>query len=628
MNRFLLKLLWQPSRKAGVTPRELVLGSEASRLSVLSLIAALGVLIVALSYSASRIGLEVAMTLFWVGLVVVFAPAFARLFAPDLGRSEAAILLIILGIASCAVAFLRTPRYFSGFDELLHWRTAYDILQSGRLFTPNELLPVSPFFPGLENATTAVSNLTGLPIMPAAMLTLVVCRVVAVLGLFLLFERVSGSTNVGAVGVAVYMGASVFMFFDVQFGYESLAIPLVILSMNMTAAMSTTSGRNRWAWFATVFLVNISLIAAHHLTTYLLVAYLVVWSVADMTVPRVKVEQRLNPLPMAVMLAIGSLVWVTWIARPTLRYLASPIDSMITAVGRVIMGTGGTRQLFVNEAGEAAALFEPVVGVLSVLILGFSLLLGLWEWWTNDRRNVPAIMFAVCAAAFPALPLLRLSPTTWEAGNRLTATVFIALGFVVASGYVRSALLDRVPFPRQFFLVPFLIVILFGGVIGGSSPQTRLPAPYRAAADARSIDDQVLAAADWARTRIGVNNRMAADRISTSIMGSYGGQRMVVNQGDNVTVSGLFLSYTLDVSSCRFVQREQIRYIVIDKRIATVLPLFGFYFEQWEALEVNYEFIPPVNIATLEKFDNAPGVSRLYDSGDIVIYDVGNMICE
>jgi hypothetical protein len=602
-------------------------GEGVGWLPVLSVIIALGTVIVAAAYALSRTGSESAMAVFWVGLVILYAPAAARFFAANLSRIEAIGLLAWLAIGTYLVSAMRSPRYFGPVDELLHWRTAFDIQQSGHLFTPNELLPVSPFFPGLENAAIAVSSVSGLDIIQSGFLVIGVARIIGVLALYLLFEHIGKSVNVAAVATATYMGASTYVYFDSQFGYESLAIPLAAFSIYMIVASRKATGRASWVFNGVILLVFTAVIVTHHLTSYFLAIFLLIWGVVEVAT-RKSHERNLIPLGLACVVILICVLWVGWVARPTIIYLSSPIRSMTSSIAGLFSGASETRELFVNNAGETTALFEPIVGIMSVLALGLSLLLGLWDWWKRERQIKLATVLVVCGIVFPALPLMRLVPDTWEAANRLAAFVYVGLGYIVGVGYVRSELLERLPIDRRLFLVPCLTISLLGGVIGGSSPQTRLPGPFRAAAESRAIDNQVLAAADWARLKLGTNHTMAGDRVGTDVMGSYGGQKMVVNQNNTVSVSSLFLSYTILPHHCDFIRRHRLGYLVIDKRITEVVPLLGYYFEPWEELEISYEFVPPVDIAVLEKFDLAPGVSRLYDSGDIVIYGVEHLICE
>src|SRR5215475_3507931 len=120
---------------------------------------ALGVVLMALASNAGRNSASSGYTLFWVGLIFIFLPIAFYVFREQTSRNERVLLLAFLGVALYLVKVLEYPLYFTFFDEFLHWRTAQDILATGHLFTPNSLLPVSPFFPGLELVTDSLVKL-------------------------------------------------------------------------------------------------------------------------------------------------------------------------------------------------------------------------------------------------------------------------------------------------------------------------------------------------------------------------------------------------------------------------------------------------------------------------------------
>ncbi|MBI3739650.1 MAG: hypothetical protein HY258_11435 [Chloroflexi bacterium] len=203
----------------------------------------------------------------------------------------------------------------------------------------------------------------------------------------------------------------------------------------------------------------------------------------------------------------------------------------------------------------------------------------------------------------------------------MSGFIYVALAFIVAIGMMEFPLPPRGLQIRPWIVAPCIILIFVGGVVAGSSPQTRLPSPYLPAAESRSIDEEATMAAEWSRKILGPNNRMVGDRTMTTLMGAYGTQRMVLNLSDDVSISGLFLRYKVTDSDREIIKKAQIRYLVIDRRISTVLPILGYYFEKWEQLIVQY--VPPVNISALEKYDTTKDVSTIYDSGNVVIYDIG-----
>src|SRR5207237_10614979 len=63
--------------------------------------------------------------------------------------------------------------------------------------------------------------------------------------------------------------------------------------------------------------------------------------------------------------------------------------------------------------------------------------------------------------------------------------------------------------------------------------------------------------------------------------------------------------------------RHGVQYIVVDYRLSTGLPRIGFYFDNEDP-----PYSKPIDPAVLAKFDGVQNVSRVFDSGDIAIYNV------
>jgi hypothetical protein len=157
-------------------------------------------------------------------------------------------------------------------------------------------------------------------------------------------------------------------------------------------------------------------------------------------------------------------------------------------------------------------------------------------------------------------------------------------------------------------------------LIAGWPSWARLPGPYLVGADTRSIEPQGIGAAEWAYNYLGSDNRISADRINGLLMGAYGNQRIVTGVSDQLFLAPVFFSSQLTADDQALLERGQIRYLVVDHRLSTAPPMFGVYLESGEP--GTHEHNEPIPLAALTKFDMLSNVSRLYDSGDIVIYDV------
>lgn len=585
----------------------------------MSVVCAVGVWSLSVAFALSRNGSGMFAVFFWIGLILLFVPVAARFAMADVSRQEGVGMLLLLSIGTFLIPYMRSPLFFRGFDEFLHWRTAYDILQNQRLFTLNSLLPVSPHYPGLESITTALVNLTGLSIIDAGFIVIAASRLIMFLGLYLLYEQLTQSVRVAGIATLVYMGSSTFMYFDSQFGYETLALPLAITCLLVIFRRNNASRGARWVWSVIALLIMFTVVVTHHVTSYMLMVFLVAWIVTDLILKWRGLESA-TPLGMAAWLIGLIWLWVAFAATDTIAYLTPIVNGALNSFYGVITGTGETRQLFQNSAGQGAVVVERFIGILSVLVLALALPFGLWQWLLRYKHKALPMAFALISIAYPALPLMRLSGGSWDMANRLSGFIFIALAFIVAVAMMEFPLPRKLHRPRKWLVVIGLLLIFLGGIVGGSSPNSRVPQPYRPAAGERSVDSEGLAAAEWARTMLGPDNRFVADRTDVVLIGAYGVQRMITDLNDRVSVSGLLLRYKLTPSDYNVINKVNIRYVAIDRRIAQALSTEGYYVEEWEQLIVS--FVPPPSLSVLEKFDYVPNVSRIFDSGSLVFYDI------
>ena len=118
------------------------------------------------------------------------------------------------------VKVMHSPTQFTFGDELQHWLTAQNLLTAQHLFSQNSILPISPYYPGLEIVTSALVNLTGMSIYSAGILIIAAARLVLVLTLYVIYEIISHSPRVAGLGTLLYIANPMFLFFDAQFAYE------------------------------------------------------------------------------------------------------------------------------------------------------------------------------------------------------------------------------------------------------------------------------------------------------------------------------------------------------------------------------------------------------------------------
>ncbi len=595
-------------------------------LPTLSLVGALGVLLVARGYAAALTGGASAELQFWAGLLVMFVPVVARLCSVTAPRHERIGLVVVLGLefflvkvlyqASAVNPVASLPIVFN--DEHAHWRTSFDIMRTGHLFRSNPLLMVAPLYPGLGNVTTAIANLTGLSITAASTLTLAATRPVLMLALYRVFEEIGGSSRVAGIAVALYVTNPNFLFFQSQFAYESLALPLTMMTL-LVLVRRARGHRGAGSMLALVLGVG-AVVITHHLTSYALAALLLLW----MGIAFARghgLRDRLNPWATALVVTASSLAWLLIVANRTVGYLAPVLKNAVTELFSMIIGEATRRELFRPPAGTPPAAWERLAAFGSIGLIMLGLPFGLLRIWLRHRTDVLFLVFGAGALAYPGSLALRLTAKGGEVSQRASEFLFLPLGFVLALAIVAIHLprsLTRWIVPSAFATVA--AVLLLGSVVAGRPPWLRMPGPYLVGADPRSIDPQGVAAAEWTRTHLGPDNRMLADRVNRLLMGSYGVQYPVTQYGGGVSTSDVVLSPDFGEIEQRTLYRAAIRYVVIDHRLSTALPMTGVYFEGTETGARSH--VAPIDPVNLAKLDGRMGANRIFDTGDIEIYDV------
>jgi hypothetical protein len=581
---------------------------------------------VAVGYTRSRASEGWGEPLFWWGLVLIFAPIAFRLFViQTLERRERLGLLLVLQVLLYFVTMLQYPLTFSSFDEFAHWRTAQDIAATGHLFQDNSLLTISPIYPGLEMITNAVSDLTGLSLTLSGRIVVGVAHLLLVLALYLLFERVTGSARLAGIAVALYMTNPHYVFFDAQYAYESIALPMAVFVL-FVAARAVHLGdtlRTRLGFIIAAIVGVWTVVVMHHLTSYALMGFLLLWMLASLLRSRRTWDSV--SLGIFVLLGLASVAfWLVYTQSRALAYLTPVVAGAIHQLQLILAGEAATRQLFHDYGGDVTPLWQRVMASGSVGLILVGIVPGIFWIWRN-RVNAAVLALAVWALLYVPSQALRLSQAGIEVADRATEFVFLGLATVLAIGMtqVKPDILNR---RAAIWALSILTTVLFiGGIVAGSGPDwERFPGPFLVSADARSLTQEGVSAAQWASVNLGSGHRVATDRVNSLLMATYGRQRVITSLDDNIDPSPLFTSLTFDDTDLGILRDTHIQYLVADLRLSTGLPRRGFYFSEIEPDAFNYT--APMSKAALTKFDDLPSVNRVFDSGDIVIYDTGALL--
>jgi hypothetical protein len=570
--------------------------------------------------------------MFWGGLFLLALPLMTRAAWPGVSSSEHIYLLILLAAATFAVKLLYSPTGFGQFDEFLHVVTATDILKTKRLFSSNSMLPISPRYPAMEIVTTALCSLSGMTIFHAATIVLLACRTLFIVCLYRFLALITRSSRIAVISCLLYMGSSVYVLFDSQFAYESLAVPLFAFLLFIETKFSDRLGFTAYVFL--VLLVVFPLTTSHHLTSYAAESLLLGFVFLTL-IRRATLSWRIAVAP--VLLGLSILFWSAFIGDPAASYLGPLIAHVSAGVQNTIHHQSSGRQFFQAEDGTSTPQLLQLVAVMSVLIIAGLLSVGFFTslaaaaalpakagWgrlrtigllrWHNDRL----LGLTLLTLLWPLTVVLRVVPSGWEIGNRMSYFVFIAVGLVGAIAIMRCWRSNQQWLVGSLMGMLLATVFLGGVVSGWGVPGAK---QYRVEADGLSIEPMGIATSRWARTHLGEGNRFVSDRDNTILLATYGRQDIVSSIYDGLDTSYLFSSIKPD-GERSVIAQNRIHYLLADLRLTTGLPFIGSYFETTEPDELHAR---PLDSRVFFKYDHTPGVSRVFDNGYIMIYDVSRV---
>ena len=578
-------------------------------------VAALGLGVQVVGYSFGSAGhSSIALTLFYTGLVLIYVPCASRLLASNATRRERLQVCVFLGLMLLLSYYMRSPLRFDRFDELLHLATLRQIAIQRHLFTQNSELPISPYYPGLELVTLVAHWGTGLPLVASQLLVLVVSRILLVLGIFLIIERLSGSAHVAGIGVLIYAASPQFYVFNSGFAYQTLALPLALGVIFLLLRGLGSEGAGLGQRFGLCLGCLAALTITHHVVSWITVGLLIVWAIA-----LARSHQRAAARAVGIIAAAGIVFvggWTVFVGVRVWRYLAPVFEQAYDQVAGYLAGTYHGRQFF--QEGVATPDWERVLVVASVL--AWLLLIVAAGGAVVKRRtlrdNPLRWVLLIVALSYPLLIAVRFSSEAAEIAERASTFVFFAIALIVGSWFVvaHRGLKLRLA-------VGTALVLFLGGLILGSGPDWALvPGPYLISADQRSVDALSISATTWAADHLPEGSRIAADRVNTALLGATG-RLLPVTGLDGVNVTPIFFSHDFSARDLSLMRSADILYFLVDYRLTRGLPYVGFYFESDPTYNGQH-----LTMEDLAKFVDTAGVRQIYHNSAISIYNVSALI--
>jgi hypothetical protein len=349
----------------------------------------------------------------------------------------------------------------------------------------------------------------------------------------------------------------------------------------------------------------------------------VIWSACALWVGRGRPRRNrpYAPVALAAVSVAAIVAWLVIVAGSTQNYLGGIASNAGNGLLDTLRGSNTTRALFTSGT-EVAPLWERGLSVVAVGLTLGALLLGALVIWRGRRARPALIPFLILALAYPLLLPLRLIGSAAETANRSTEFLYLGLGAVIAAGVVFWQPRRRRfkgPGPR---LVTGLVcsLIIFGGVAVSWQYSTRLPEDPTAAAVPYELTPQAIQADGWAAESLGGGHRFAADLLSRLGLATYGNQDPLYAPDDGISSWQVMAPEEVDPAVRQAIREGAVEFVLVERRLHDGIPTSGYYFDRGEPMAGLYR--RPIGLRTLEKFEDQPGASLVYDNGTQQIFAV------
>lgn len=585
-------------------------------ISVIALVAAIGVLVSSLGYADGRAGAGSSsgpgIALYWLGQVLIILPIGGRLLSRrQMSNGSTIALIVVLTIAEYLLKVNYSPLGFGFNDEFLHWRGTTNMLQSGKLFELNYGLPIGTHYPGIEEVTSALISATGLSVFEAGLVVAGAAHLLYILFLYLAFCVAIRSHRIAGIAILLYYSAPALTSFNSMFVYETLA--LAFFGMCIVAGLRSAiekSPSDRTRWFIVAVLCIFATTITHHVTSYMLTLFLILVAIASRLTGSRNTALRFAALGGISLLSV--VLWIALIARDTISYFSPTVVGMADSLKNLTNGgSSGATSTSSSPFGNVA------LGAVGLLLITVLIVIGAWQAWKRYRRH-PWIMGMGIGGTLGWIAYLGIRLGTAD-GQELAgrAATYIFIPVCVLAALALTRLVNSPPVRRLGSAVTALVVaaitaLLIDGLANGWPPYwERLPGPHQVAAFEASVDPEEVDISNWSLAELGPGWRIASDQGIYPVLIGYGGQDPLQQ------ISWLYATPQWTTALQEQASAQNVQYVETDTRLTKSLSPNGIYFPGDTTMPTK-----PLPLANLTKFNHIEGVARVYDDGTINFYDL------
>jgi hypothetical protein len=589
------------------------------------LVVATGILLVALAYARARESLSFAGPIFWTGQIFIFAFVVYRILKPSTSPRDREFLVILYAGAQSMIRWAYSPYMFQWFDELQHFRSLLNVLATHHLFHTNFDLPISPRYPGMENVAAELAQVSSASPFIAGVLVASISHLLLPASILLLFREVSQASRVTCVGVLLYLLSPQIHYFETSFVYENVALPFLVLSIFFSIRFATHQhGRHRN--FAGLLACVVIAVITHHVTAIATVGLL---AGIALTTSLFR-DTRSLARPLAKCAASAAFIvacWMFFVAPQTREYLGDVGPQILNGLAQLGQAQG--------KAKLPTSLPIPIIDRVCNPG-GVALMLVLLAVSVRRARPLPPLQrlfIWMAPGLYAAMILIRLFVGSSSNGEHPDGAELAIRSLTYSSLFTAltvAAVLDRVAstagarygrsvaMPSGLVSATTIAVVLLLHSITTGLPQwwQRLPGPFRVDSFVKGIDVVGTSRAEWAATNLQPGSRYFGDMTSMALVSALSQLDPVGNPGS------LYDTPRLIPEDSALIGGLSATYLDVDTRMTQEAPVTRYFFKA-DVMMGDRE--APLYESSLAKFDDLPGISRIYDSGYDHFYDLRGM---
>lgn len=563
-------------------------------------------------------------------------PAGYRALAGRTTPTQRWLLVALIGAWDYLPKFLRDPGAPLFSDELAHYRQVVEVSGSHRLYPANPLLPIVRVFPGQQALITALHQVTGLSIWVIAEVTLLLLHTAAVVGVMALAARLTGSYRAAAISALVFTTTSNFMFFDSQFSYESIGLPLTIWTL-VAAAHAVGRGeptRRRRTWVGLGMVTGLACVVTHHLSSYILGGFLVLIAAAHTVAARRSTgpvssrAARRAAWTLAGVVVAGAGLWLIP-AHEVVGYYSPYVTSGVHQVLHLLNRSGGSRTLF---KASTTPLYEQLSAFAGPPIL---LVLAVVAFRRHRRRLYmlgPAYVALAVAGVVGYFASLPFTLTAFGSEGAHRSWTFSYIGVALLAGpvlehYLSGAAASAAVGQRAVWNRPrfwpvlsgfLLVVLLIGNTASSVNVAYRFPGPYVYGSDTRSLTDELMYLTRWFQQTQPPQPGIISDRYTGLPLGGFAGANLAAASKGFPFWEMYFNPEGPPAGLLVAVGYSGYDYLVVDDRMAQDVPLLGVYFGYAEPEALTRT--KPVPVAALDRYHMQPWATEVLNSTHYSVY--------